>query len=203
MPEKRPKTRAESKYFATAKKMDAAFLDLLDKKDFAFITVKEICAAAGVNRSTFYLHYENVGDLLAESAAYINEQFLAYMQNDSAAFVGKLQSCPLDELYLLTPEYLTPYLNYIREHRRLFRTATENAAVLGLDRAYDQMCRHVLTPILERYGVPQEERAYRMAFSVQGLMAIITEWLRRDCADSVERIISIMQGCILPPREKS
>ena len=42
-----------------------------------------------------------------------------------------------------------------------------------------------------------------MAFSVQGLMAIITEWLRRDCADSVERIISIMQGCILPPREKS
>ena len=39
MPEKQLLTRAESKYFATAKKMDAAFLDLLDKKDFAFITV--------------------------------------------------------------------------------------------------------------------------------------------------------------------
>ena len=122
-------------------------------------------------------------------------QFLDYMAHDTETFVAKLHTCPLQELYLLTPEYLTPYLNYIREHRRLFRTATENAAVLGLD--------HVITPILERYGVPQEERAYRMAFSVQGLMAIITEWLRRDCADSVERIISIMQGCILPPREKS
>lgn len=183
--------------------MDEAFLALLEKKDFAYITVKEICAAAGVNRSTFYLHYETVGDLLHESVAYMLRQFLDYMAHDTETFVAKLHTCPLQELYLLTPEYLTPYLNYIREHRCLFRTATENAAVLGLDCAYDQMCRHVLTPILERYGVPQEERAYRMAFSVQGLMAIITEWLRRDCADSVERIISIMQGCILPPREKS
>ena len=195
--------RSESKYFATAARMDEAFLALLEKKDFAYITVKEICTVAGVNRSTFYLHYETVGDLLHESVEYMLRQFLDYMAHDTETFVAKLHTCPLQELYLLTPEYLTPYLNYIREHRRLFRTATENAAVLGLDRAYDQMCRHVLTPILERYGVPQEERAYRMAFSVQGLMAIITEWLRRDCADSVERIISIMQGCILPPREKS
>ncbi len=41
--------------------MDKAFLDLLQRKDFSFITVKEICEKAGVNRSTFYLHYETVG----------------------------------------------------------------------------------------------------------------------------------------------
>ena len=190
--------KSESKYFATAAKMDEAFLSLLEKKDFAYITVKEICEAAGVNRSTFYLHYETIGDLLTESAEHMNRQFLDYMAHDAEAFVTKLRTCPLEELYLITPEYLTPYLNYIREHRRLFRTATENAAVLGLDRTYDQMFRHVLSPILERYGVPEDEHVYRMAFSVQGLMAIITEWLRRDCADPVERIISIMQGCILP-----
>ena len=32
----------ESKYFNTAIKMDQAFLELLEKKDFAYITVKEI-----------------------------------------------------------------------------------------------------------------------------------------------------------------
>jgi hypothetical protein len=41
----------ESKYFNTAVKMDKAFLALLEKKDFAYITVKEICEKAGVNRS--------------------------------------------------------------------------------------------------------------------------------------------------------
>ena len=30
----------ESKYFNTAIKMDQAFLELLEKKDFAYITVK-------------------------------------------------------------------------------------------------------------------------------------------------------------------
>ena len=46
--------RSESRYFATAARMDEAFLTLLAKKDFEYITVKEICEVAEVNRSTFY-----------------------------------------------------------------------------------------------------------------------------------------------------
>lgn len=68
--------KSESKYFNTALKMDKAFLELLSQKDFVFITVKEICEKAGVNRSTFYLHYETVADLLSESADYVYEQFM-------------------------------------------------------------------------------------------------------------------------------
>ena len=55
--------------------MDEAFLTLLAKKDFEYITVKEICEVAGVNRSTFYLHYETMSDLLSESISRMNEQF--------------------------------------------------------------------------------------------------------------------------------
>ena len=40
--------KKESKYFSTAAKMDAALIDLLEKKDFEYITVKEICEKAGV-----------------------------------------------------------------------------------------------------------------------------------------------------------
>ena len=55
--------KRESKYFFTASLMDDALLLLLEKKDFEFITIKELCQKAGVNRSTFYLHYENMNDL--------------------------------------------------------------------------------------------------------------------------------------------
>lgn len=92
---------------------------LLDKKNFAYITVKEICEAAGVNRSTFYLHYETMADLLSESVSHMSEQFLAHMKKDTDAFVTKMRDCPMDELYLITPEYLTPYLGYIEQHKRL------------------------------------------------------------------------------------
>ena len=178
--------------------MDEAFLALLEKKDFAYITVKEICKAAGVNRSTFYLHYETVRDLLTESVDHINRQFLDYMARDAQAFVTKLRTCPMDELYLVTPEYLTPYLGYIKEHRRVFRTAMEHADVLGMDNLYAQMFRHVFTPILERFRVPEQDRAYIMAFYIQGLMAIVTEWMKGDCADSVDRVVAVIQGCVMP-----
>ena len=194
--------KSESKYFATAARMDVAFLTLLEKKDFAYITVKEICEAAGVNRSTFYLHYETMADLLSESVSHMNEQFLTYMKKDSQTFVTKLRDCPLDELYLITPEYLTPYLGYIEQHKRLFLTATENAAVLGMDKSYDRMFRHVFTPILDRYGIPQQDRRYIMAFYIQGLMAIISEWLRNDCADSIAYVVDMIQRCVKRRREE-
>ena len=103
--------KSESKYFNTAVRMDEAFLKLLEKKDFEYITVKEICEEAGVNRSTFYLHYETLSDLLAECIRHLNQQFLAYMESDEYGVAAKLKTdCPLDELYLVTPKYLGPYL---------------------------------------------------------------------------------------------
>ena len=130
------------------------------------------------------------------------QQFLAHMKKDTDAFVTKLWDCPLDELYLITPEYLTPYLDYIEQHKLLFRTATENAAVLGMDKSYERMFRHVFTPILDRYGIPQQDRPYLMAFYIQGLMAIISEWLKNDCTDSVEDVVNVIQRCVKRRREE-
>ena len=190
--------KSESKYFNTASKMDRAFLDLLSKKDFAYITVKEICEKAGVNRSTFYLHYETVADLLSESVEYMNAQFINYMKQDPLETVTRLRDCPLEELYFVTPEYLTPYLNYIKENKRLFKTATENAGTLRLGETYDRLFAHVFTPILERFRVREQDRNYIMAFYIRGLVAIITEWINRDCSDSTENIISVIRRCVIP-----
>lgn len=185
--------KSESKYFATAVRMYEAFLELLGKKDFSYITVKELCEAAGVNRSTFYLHHETMEDLLSESVGHMTEHFLTYMKQDTAAFVAKLRTCPMEELYLITPEYLTPYLSYIKENQRPFRTSMENAAALRLEDSYAGLFQHILTPILDRYGVAEQDRPYLMAFYLHGLMAIISEWLKHDCAGSIEYIVSIIQ----------
>lgn len=188
--------KSGSKYFNTAVKMDKAFLALLEKKDFAYITVKEICEKAEVNRSTFYLHYETLEDLLSESVEYMNEHFLAYMKQDTDVFMKKIKECPTNELYLITPKYLTPYLNYIKEYKRLFLTAMKNTKALRLEESYDKMFQFVFVPILERYQIPADIRKYLMAFYVQGLMAIIMQWLKNDCRDTVEQIIEVMQRCV-------
>ena len=188
--------RSESKYFATAARMDDALLQLLEKKDFAYITVKEICENAGVNRSTFYLHYETVDDLLAECAERIIKRFTEAMPYDTKEFLEKLENCPIDELYLITPEYLMPYLNYIKENRLVFKVTVEHFSALRMDEAYNSLNRYVFAPIFERFGIPQEKRKYILPFYINGLMAIINEWLKGDCRDSVEHIISVIQACI-------
>lgn len=189
--------KSESKYFHTARKMDEALLSLLERKDFAYITVKEICQAAGVNRSTFYLHYETIGDLLAESVRYMHEQFLArFTGMDDIA--EKISHAPQTELVLLTPDYLRPYLSYILENRQLYRTAMEKPEIFSANETYQHMFRHIFDPILARFSVPIEERGYRMQFYLNGIAGIIGEWLRRDCADDLESIISVIQQCVLP-----
>ena len=74
--------KSESKYFNTAKKMDKALITLLEEKSFGYITVSEICKKAGVNRSTFYLHYENTVDLLNETLRVLMDDFSAYFNID-------------------------------------------------------------------------------------------------------------------------
>lgn len=190
--------KSESKYFNTAKKMNFAFLELLEQKDFEYITVKESCKRAGVNRSTFYLHYETISDLLSKSVEYINRHFLDYMKINSADFMSKLNDCPIEEFNLITPEYLIPYLSYIKEHKSIFKTSVKNASVLSLDKSYSLMFEHIFNPIMNRFKIPQERRNYIMSFYISELMAIISEWLKSDCKESVENLIAIIEDCVLP-----
>ena len=91
--------KSESKYFNTASKMDLALISLLKKKSFEYITVSEICKTAGVNRSTFYLHYENIGDLLDEAIRYLLDDFLTYFSTDIQSIALNLSDCELNELF--------------------------------------------------------------------------------------------------------
>lgn len=176
--------------------MNEAFFELLSKKDFSYITVKEICEKAKVNRSTFYLHYETIGDLLSESVEYLIKHFMSYMNSDAEKFSKKIESGNKEDMFLITSEYLMPYLNYIKEHKRLFLTAVENIKVLRLDVAYENLFHHIFTPILKAYNVPQKDMEYIMSFYLEGIMAIITRWLKNDCKDPIENIIAIIKQCI-------
>ena len=84
----------ESKYFNTALLMDEALLQLLQKKDFEYITIKELCKKAGVNRSTFYLHYENMNDLLKESMEMLEKKFYS-------SFSSVMNEKPKDSYYIV------------------------------------------------------------------------------------------------------
>lgn len=187
--------RSESKYYNTACLMDEAFLLILEKKDFEYITVKEVCAKAGVNRSTFYLHYDKLSDLLDESLKFVNKRFLEYFK-DNNTIVEHINECPLEELYLVTPRYLLPYLEFICEYKKLYMAVIKNHALFNLDKTYEKMVKYVCNPILDRFGLLENQKKYVLEFYINGLIAIIVQWLKTDCVEPPEEIISIIQKCM-------
>lgn len=188
--------KSESKYYNTAILMDEALIRLLDKKDFEYITIKEICDKAGVNRSTFYLHYETMNDLLEETMEYVNRGFIEYMKANNIDVIKNITEQPKENLYFITPTYLLPYLDYIKENRRTYATVVKNGGLFRLDKTYEKMFELFFIPILDKFGIPEKQMLFTLAFYINGLMAIISEWLKQDCSVPTEEIAEIMQNCI-------
>ena len=178
--------------------MDEALIALLEEKDLGYITVKEICRQAGVNRSTFYLHYETIADLVDEALEMINRRFLSYFPQQEEDVLGNLGSRNRDELVLVTREYLLPYLRFIRDNKKVYRAAFRAPGSVQAARRYGNLKQRIIGPVLERFGVPAAHRPYYMAYYVEGIAATVKEWLRRDCEDDVEMVAGIIEACVRP-----
>ena len=190
----------ESKYFNTAAKMDEALITLLEKKDFEYITIKEICDTAGVNRSTFYLHYDNTSDLLKETTRYIIDKHLAYYEIDKERISLQFETCKREELLFITDRYLVPYFTFIKDNQRLFKVSIQQFNSLNMGEVYDRMFEHIFTPVLERFHIPENQRSYMIKFYLTGVFAIIMEWLDKNCSDDMKTVIQVITDCVMGER---
>lgn len=184
--------KSESKYFNTAKKMDKALISLLEEKPFEYITVSEICKKADVNRSTFYLHYENTVDLLNETARLLLDDFVSYFTVDTKNLTTKFLKAPLSELNFISDEYLHPYLLYVKENRYVFTTVLSHADSFGFNDVFQRLYENIFNPILDRFNYPQADRKYVMLFYLNGITAIVKEWLKDGCEKSIEEVSQII-----------
>ena len=192
----------QSKYKNTALLMDDALLILLEKKDYEYITVKEVCQRAGVNRSTFYLHYEGMDDLLKETLETISKRFYSsFKQNGTDKFNPK--TATKEESFLVTPQYLTPYLNFLNENARIFRLTVKKSELFGAKEFFDNMYNQIFAPILDKFGVKEEDKPFIFNYYSHGVIGIIAKWVETNCQRSTEDIMNIIITCLdVNPSEK-
>ena len=186
--------KSESKYYNTACLMDEALILLLEKKEYSYITIKEICQKAGVNRSTFYLHYETIDDLLSECIEYvgnkINKKFSNKVINKQV-----IKDSGLEDLLLITPEYLLPYLEFLKENKAIYKIAYSQPNVFKEQYIVNHLHKNIFEPILNRFLVPKNEQKYMMSFYLSGMGALMIEWIKNDCKEDIQTIINILMKC--------
>ena len=188
--------KSESKYLNTARLMDQALLLLLEKKKFEYITVKEVCEKAGVNRSTFYLHYENLGDLLLESIDYITAQMWKQFDTQTAIRKSDITTIPVEQLKLFTPQYLIPFLNFVKDNKKVFIAATREPVVFRVQNIFQKLYSEIFEPILDRFGVTDWKKNYMMMFFLRGTYSVIIEWVKNDCKESVSEISELLTDLV-------
>lgn len=187
--------KSESKYYNTACLMDEALILLLEKKEYSFITVKEICEKAGVNRSTFYLHYETMDDLLSECIEYAGSKIQKKYSNK---IIDKkvIKNSKLEDLLLITPEYLLPYLEFLKENKAIYKIAYSQPNVFKEQHVINHLYKNVFEPILDRFSVPKNEQKYMMSFYLSGMGAIMIEWIKNGCKEDIQVVINILTKCL-------
>ena len=142
-----------------------ALIELMQKKPFSAISVKEICEQADLNRTTFYLHYTDQSALLADVENEVYLKTLETLRNVSPAADA--------------PGMISAFLQYIRSNADLFRILFFDAGSEGFRSRFVQNMLDSL-----RVNIPlscaEEEEPYVLCFLMQGSVHMIMEWIQRD-----------------------
>lgn len=127
----------ETKYFNTANIMDEALINLLENKEYEFISITEICKKAGVNRATFYLHYNNMDDLLEETITFVNKKFISSFSKTTLANTS-IKELSIEEKMFITPEYLIPLLLYVKKNSKILKLYKKIPNLFKTDQTYNK-----------------------------------------------------------------
>lgn len=187
--------KSEAKFHNTAVKMRGALISLLEQKEFTDISIKDICEEAAVNRSTFYAHYENTYDLLRETHAGLIMEFFDSLDEQLKVDITKLDA---DDLVFVSPQYLIPYLRFIKKNKRIFKVYNSSSA-FAVGTTDQLLIDNVLVPIYAKNGVTNKTIVtYMSKYFLSGITAITTEWVNRDCVDDILFICEIITICVRP-----
>ena len=177
----------KSRNSITSSLMVEALLLLLEKKEYDFITVKEICEKAGINRSTFYMHYDTKDDLLVETMKYINARLLSDSNYD--AIIPRSndeKNLNLDEIHLV------PYLNTIKELKKIYRVLPHKPHIFKNSNINKELYRNLCDKLLWKYNIKNDEMEFACAYFNYGVLAIIDKWVESDCKEDVSKIANLI-----------
>ena len=102
----------------------------------------------------------------------------------------------MQELNYINEKYLYPYLLFIKENKRVFFAVLSQPITFDSNIIFQRLFDNIFNPILDRFHYPRDEQNYVMMFYLNGITAIITEWLKDDCKKSIEEISNIIHYCI-------
>ncbi len=165
-----------SRYKANSEKIETAFLTLILNHKYEDITISQVCKQAGVNRSTFYCHYDDINDLIIK----IEGKFA----NSMAGIFnfGERQ----------THEAMIEMFTFVKENKHFYK-AFLNIPYVTLAERNTKI--EVLKNIGKKLNIDKSKTMgifYRASFFGAGIKEMCRLWLEYDCKETPEQMAKLL-----------
>lgn len=172
--------RKDKRSRKTVSAIQSTLLSLLCTKRLCEIKIVDLCTAADINRTTFYLHFSSTPDVLDDLRSEIMERIFASI-GQSVDFNKPKNPLPFLTICTDVLESYPHFDDFIKmsPDADIFLTKLKN-------QCSDKICRHYF----ESCQNSIENAQYVFRFLTAGVLDSYTEWLKSDRSVSFECILS-------------
>ena len=165
----------------TKKLLKDAYLQLLHTNNNNKITVKDIREIAEVNRSTFYIYYNEPNDLLIELEESTIKETLDYLSRIKVnrKNVNNSQDGVLSLLTYIKKNQEILYSLLIDNKDQTFRKKFKSISLHAIEDSF---------PVI----LKAEEYKATYSFIANGALGIIEDWIENDCETSKKQMSGIL-----------
>ncbi len=168
--------------------LQQALHPLILKKGYEAITIKDICDAANVGRSTFYAHYKSKDDLMRSHLEPLRK-LLVDRQRDALATPGDIKDRSL--------AFSTAMFEHARDHRNHYRALVGSRggtiSLGAIRRILSDLVRGELAATARKNSASAIPRELVVQYVVGAFMAVLTWWLDGGAKLPPQRIDAIFR----------
>ena len=168
-----------------------AFISLLQEQGFDAVTINDLCATAGINRTTFYNHFKDKDQLLSYFEQDVLKRLEAFQPRIASLGVAELFACSLTKR---PPRALIDLFSLLGSEGDLLHALLGDGGDPAFARALNEVvCVNIVRSVLhKKYREhPSVFVEYYISFYATAYLGVITRWIltgRRESAEEMARI---------------
>lgn len=163
----------------TKKALASSLKKFMEKKPLSKISIKEIVEDCGVNRKTFYYHFQDINDLVK------------WMFEEEAVEVVKQFDMIIDY-----QDAIRFTLSYVESNKHICNCALDALGRDELKRFFQKDFYSIMGNIIEQLSegmtISKEYKAFLTGFYTEALASFIIDWIRAKNYNNKETIVKYL-----------
>lgn len=164
-----------------------SLIELMQGNPISKISVKMICEAADINRSTFYAHFQDQYDLLDKMQQEIILDIKDHIY--ALSFVGQTDN---------SISVLTQILDYVKDNAPLFKVLLSGNGDVSFQNELMYLGQQkMIAEINNEKRLDSRIMKYVEIYAMSGVVSIVYKWLVDGCIDETEKLAEMIFSLLL------